>query len=121
MAAAKIKKPVESIISETVNGYVSWFVEQNRIKNHSLFFFNVPAPIFQKEFSSDLNSEAARIIKLFNDALAKNTLDYNFNIIDVFEFTVGHDGFSDGSFHIDNRHLSSDAIPMIEKQIGTFL
>ena len=35
--------------------------------------------------------------------------------------TVGRDGFSNNSFHIDDTHLSSDVIPEIEKQIGTFL
>ena len=49
---------------------------------------------------------------VFNQA--KNN---DFKIIDVYKFTVGHDGFSNGSFHIDNRHLSRDAIPEIEKQI----
>ena len=43
--------------------------------------------------------------------------DLDFKIIDVFRFTVGNNGFSNGLFHIDKRHLASNAINEIEKQI----
>ena len=56
-------------------------------------------------------------VKLFNILLHKTALSYNFNMIDVYKFTVGPGDFSNGLFHIDNRHLSSDAIVEIEKQI----
>ena len=68
-----------------------------------------------------MNGKVKSTIKLFNNLLNITVLDYDLNIIDVYKFTFGHDEFSNGSFHIDNRHLSSDAIPEIEKQIGTFL
>ena len=68
-----------------------------------------------------MNEEATNAIKLFNSLLNKTVLDYDFDIIDVYKFTVGNDGFSNNSFHIDNVHLSSDAIPEIEKQLrGNF-
>ena len=57
---------------------------------------------------------------LFNDTFAKQIFKYDFNLIDVYKFTVGDNGFSDGLFHIDNRHISSGAISEIEKQISTF-
>lgn len=56
---------------------------------------------------------------MFSDKLAQGLLNYNLNMIDVFNFTVGDGGFSSGLFHIDNRHLSSGAIPEIEKQIAS--
>ena len=118
-AAAKHKKPIENLVSGTVKGYFDWFYEQNHSKQHCLFFLNVPAPIFQKNFSSELNKETARVVKLFNNAFANQILNYNFGIIDVYKFTVGNNGLSNGLFHIDNRHISSAAIPEIEKQIGT--
>ena len=120
-AASKLNRPIENIISDTVEGYVSWFVKQNESKNHSLFFFNVHAPIYDEKYSPGVNNKVKSTIKLFNNMLNKAVLDYNLNIIDVYKFTVGHDEFSNGSFHIDQRHLSSAAIPEIEKQIGTFL
>ena len=117
-AVAKHKKPIENLIADTVKGYVKWFFEQNQSKNHTLFFFNVPAPTYQKKSSSQLNKEAAKTIKLFNNELDRYLSDYDYNIIDVFQFTVADDGFSNGLFHIDNRHLSSEAISKIEQQIG---
>ena len=117
----KQNRTIETIISETVYGYIGWFTKQNHKKHHSLFFFNVPAPIYNEKYTDEVNEEVKRTIKLFNSFLKKTTLEHDFNIIDVYKFTVGKDGFSNGSFHIDNRHLSNDAIPEIEKQIGTFL
>ena len=118
-AASKLNRPIESIISDTIDGYVDWFAEQNQIKNHSLFFFNVPAPVYDKKYTAEVNEEVKTTIELFNNLLNKSILNHDFKIIDVYKFTVGHDGFSNGSFHIDNRHLSRNAIPEIEKQIGT--
>jgi len=79
---------------------------------------NVPAPVYQEKYSTKLNTKVAHAIQLFNDNLSKALSNYDLNLIDVFKFTVGHDGFSNGLFHIDGRHLSARAIPEIEKQIG---
>jgi len=119
-AAKKHKKPIGNLVANTVKGYVDWFAKQNQSKNHSLFLFNVPAPIYNEKYSEEVNIEVIRTIKLFNSLLYKTVLDHDFNIIDVYKFTVGKNGFSNGFFHIDKKHLSSDAIPEIEKQIGTF-
>ena len=120
-AAKKHKKPIEDLVSDTIRGYVGWFAEQNQHKKHSLFFFNVPAPIYNKKYTAEINEEVANVIRLFNILLHETVLDHGFNIIDVNKFTVGKDGYSNSLFHIDVFHLSSDAIPEIEKQIGTFL
>jgi hypothetical protein len=117
-AASKLNMTIEDLVFETVKGYVGWFAEQNQNKNHSLFFLNVPAPIYNEKYSTKVNGKVTSTIKLFNSLLHKTVSDYSFNIIDVYKFTAGRDRFSNGLFHIDNRHISSDAIPEIEKQIG---
>ena len=117
-AAAKIKKPIEELVSDTVRGYVDWFLKINSSRNHILFFLNVPAPVYNEEYSVVVNKEVMNTIKLFNNLLNKAVLKYDLNIIDVHKFTVGNNGFSNGFFHIDNRHLSSDAIPQIEQQLS---
>ena len=117
-ATSKLKKTTENLIAENVRGYINWFAELNQNKNHSLFFFNVPAPTYNKKFTAKVNEKVKRIIKLFNSSLHKNLINYEFNIIDVYKFTASHDGFSNGSYHLDNYHLSSDSIFEIEKQIG---
>ena len=115
-AATKNNLSIEGLIYETLKGYINWFSEHNENKNHRLTFLNLPAPIYNKKCSTELNREAARTIKLFNEALTLLLLDYDFNLIDVFKFTVGDDGFSNGLFHIDDYHLSISAITEIEKQ-----
>ena len=120
-AVKKNQKPIEDLVSDTVRGYLDWFAEQNQSKKHSLFFLNVPAPIYNEKYNAEVNGKVTSTIKLFNSLLHKTVSDHNFDIIDVHMVTVGRDGFSNNSFHIDDSHLSSDIIPEIEKQIGTFL
>ena len=117
-SAKKLNRSVESLISNTVKGYLNWFAEQTKNKNFNLFFFNVPAPVYNENFTTEINEDVKRIIKLFNNSINKTISKYDFNIIDVYKFTVGYDGFSNGYFHLDIHHLSRDAILEIEKQIN---
>ena len=73
----------------------------------------------KKKIGKELNKEVARAVKLFNGYLSHHLTDREFNLIDVYKFTIGNNGFSNRSFHIDDHHLSSKAIPEIEKQTGT--
>ena len=116
-AARKLEKSLEDLITETVKGYVQWFLEQNEGQSHHLFFINIPAPVYDKRHTVDLNSEVAKTVALFNAALKKYSLQHSFDLIDVFKFTVGNDGFSNRLFHIDNHHLGAKAIPEIEQQL----
>ena len=116
-AARKLDKPLEDLIADTVKGYVQWFLEQNAGQSHRLYFINVPAPFYDNEHSADLNSEVARIVGLFNAALKKYLLQYSIDLIDVFQFTVGKDGFSNGLFHVDSSDLGAQAISEIEHQL----
>ncbi len=117
-AASKLNRTIEELVSDTTRGYVDWFAEQNQNKKHRLFFLNVPAPIYDNEYSEQQNGKVRSTIDLFNNLLGKTASDYGFKIIDVYKFTVGGDGYSNGAFHVDGRHLSSDAIPEIEKQVA---
>ena len=116
-AAYKLKKPIEDLIISTVEGYLSWFAKQNTTKHHRIYILNVPAPIYNRKHSAEVNTTVVNTIKLFNHALKQNISSYNFKLIDVFQFTVGKDGFSNGLYHIDDRHLSNKAIFEIEKQL----
>ena len=116
-AATKLDRPLEELIEQTAKGYVQWFLNQNAGPKHRLYFINVPAPLYDKKHSVDLNSEVARTVALFNAALKDYSLHHDFDIVDVFKFTAGREGFSNGLFHIDNRHLGAQAIDEIEKQL----
>jgi hypothetical protein len=117
-AASKLNKPLEELIDHTTSGYVQWFLEQNTGQRHHLYFRNVPAPIYDENLTTDLNSEVARTVALFNAALKKYSLQHGFDTLDVFKFTVGKEGFSNGLFHIDNRHLGAKALVEIKQQLS---
>jgi cytochrome c-type biogenesis protein CcmH/NrfG len=117
-AARKLDKPLDELIDHTISGYVEWFLEQNKGKGHHLYFLNVPAPVYDEQLTTDLNSEVARTVELFNAALKKYSFQHGFDTVDVFKFTVRKEGFSNGLFHIDKYHLGAKAIAEIEQQLS---
>jgi tetratricopeptide (TPR) repeat protein len=117
-AADKLNKPLEELIDHTTNGYVKWFWEQNAGQKHHLYFINVPAPVYNENLTSDLNSEVAKTVALFNAALKKYSLQYGLGTVDVFKFTCGTEGFSNRLYHIDSHHLGAKALPQIEQQLS---
>ena len=117
-AARKRDKPLEELIDQTTEGYVQWFLEQNAGRRHHLYFINVPAPVYDEKLTTDLNSEVASTVALFNAALKKYSLQHGFDTVDAFKFTAGSKGFSNGLFNIDKRHLGAKALPEIEQQLS---
>ena len=116
-AASKLNKPVEVLVADTALGYVNWFAELNKDKNHRLFFLNVPAPVYDKKHNAKMNAAVANTVALFNATLKNYVLQHGFNLVDVFKFTVGDGGFSNDLFHIDSKHLGATAISEIEQQM----
>ena len=109
---------MEELIDQTTSGYVEWFSEQNKGKRHHLYFINVPAPVYDEKLTNDLNSEVVRVVALFNSSLHKYSLQHGFETVDVFKFTAGKEGFSNGLFHVDRHHLGAKAIVEIQRQLS---
>ena len=68
----------------------------------------MPAPIYQKTVSKELNMEVAKTVK-FNETLCHQIVERKLNLIDVYKFTIEIMLFNE-SFHIDSHHLASSAI-----------
>lgn len=117
-AATRLNQPLKGLISSTVDGYLQWFTHQNRTLNHRLYFLNIPAPVYNKGYSPKTNTEVANVVALFNAQIKKQIAQYESKIVDVYRITLGQDGFSNGQFHIDRRHLGAKAIPEIERQLA---
>jgi hypothetical protein len=117
-AAKKLNKPLEELIDQTTDGYVQWFLDQNADQRHHIYFICVPAPVYDKKHSSELNLQVARTVALFNTALKKYSLQHGFEMVDVFKFTAGSKRFSNGLFHVDDYHLGAKAIAEIEQQLS---
>jgi hypothetical protein len=118
-AAAKLDHSVEDIIANTVTGYLQWFAQHNKAWNHKMHFLNVPAPEYDQTFDAKVNGDVANVVALFNHKIKEQIAQYNFNMIDVFGFTLGKNGFSNSHFHIDAKHLGAKTIPEIEHQLNS--
>ena len=117
-ASQKLNKQTSELVTNAVKGYFTWFAKRNKAKNHSLYFFNVPAPVYDYELSPEVNAEVAKTIVSFNAEMEKNSKENNFGLIDVYRFTVADNGFSNGNFHIDKHHLGPNAISQFERQLN---
>ena len=115
----KTAKPFNEIIDETVHGYVDWFLDLNIGNQHTYYFFNIPAPMYDQQYSKSVNDKVAKIVALFNVALSNKVSSSNTKIIDVYRHTVDKKGFSNGLYHCDNRHLDSRILPLIENVFDT--
>ena len=115
-ASAKLNIPINDLIINTVRGYLHWFLECNKAHNHIFCFFNVPAPIYNHEFSADENNLVAQSVQLFNEALEEIALGYRFEVINVFDYTRTKDGFSNDFYHVDKVHLGPAVLNEIERQ-----
>ena len=118
-AATKLNKSIEEVITSTVIGYLKWFSEQNKTQNHSVYMLNVPAPMYDIRYNAKINAAVVNVVALFNTQIKKQIAQYGFNMIDVYRFTFDQDGFSNGHFHIDEKHLGAKAIPEIEQQLNS--
>ena len=117
-AAAKSKKSIELIAREVASGFVSWVFNQSLVNNHQYFFFNVPAPVYDKRFSNPENLQMSEVVKIFNNELARKVAAVGMNLIDVHEKTADQIGFSNGFFHCDAHHLDTQALAIVQDQFG---
>ena len=114
-AQSTLKKPLEEIVVETVDGYVEWVLRKNIYKKHQLNFINVPAPTFKHHLSKQTNRNVSEVIWYFNNSLANKLDASKLKLIDVYQHTVDNSGFSNGVYHCDDTHLDSRIIPKINQ------
>ena len=113
----KTNAKIKTLVEKTVDGYVKWFLDTNTTNNHSFWFFNVPAPVFRNDRSSEDNEAVAEVVTLFNDRLVSNLGENHFRLIDVYSGTNNNLGFSNLKHHIDGIHLDDSMITEIEHQL----
>jgi len=116
--AVKQTTSIETLIANTVHGYLMWFSKQNAQKNNDLYFLNVPAPMYRNDISIELNAQVAKTVREFNMTMRKCAKLHNFNLIDVYKFTSNEHGYSNKKYHVDDKHLGPKAIHLIEAQLN---
>ena len=117
LASEKTEKTTKHIIEKTVEGYISWF--KNNEKKHIFYFFNIPAPIYNFDINKSLNNKVADVVYTFNKHLEKILKKYSFKMIDVYTSTKNKEKFSNNSFHCDFCHLDNRIIKIIEEQLSS--
>ena len=114
IASAKLKEPSHHLINRTVEGFVKWFATLNRVPRNKLYFFNVPAPVYNSTRSEEENEKVASVVSYFNNALENYCSVFGNMVVDVYSATLGPNGFSNENFHIDGVHLDPSVLSRIE-------
>jgi tetratricopeptide (TPR) repeat protein len=104
-ASAKKTLDLYELVTETVKGYLEWFVTESQVLNHDLIFFTVPAPVFNGDLAQDVNMKVAKVVDIFNTNLFDRCKLRGLKIIDTYRLTCGENGFSNGVHHIDKIHI----------------
>ena len=98
-------------IEETVCDYVAYVMEHCVRKKLKPFFYGVPAPA--RDLSL-LDQEGIRmltgIICQLNKTLSDEVRERGAAFIDPYHLTSVIDGYSDGSYHLDDHHLKPEVL-----------
>jgi len=116
IASQKLNRPIENIIMKTVDDYVRWFDYLNQEKMHKIYFFNVPAPIYDRDLADEMNRCVSTTISIFNEALASTVKRYGHQLVDLHAITTNDLGFSNEHYHIDRVHLKPTILTEIERR-----
>ena len=119
----KSGEDIDTIIQNTISGYLSFIRKYTNEKNLKPYFFSVPAPV--SENSHDLqNNDNAQLSKLrisvvekFNQALKVNIKNISGKYIDTHSITTNKNGSSNKEFMVDEIHLHPKIFNLIEDQI----
>lgn len=99
---------IETIIDETVGGYIEFLKTNLKDKNlNSVTIQGIPAPAYPLEGDKDPKDKEGflNMIKKVNEKLKELTLAQNYNFLDVYSATVDESGISNKKWHLDGYHL----------------
>ena len=117
----KSSESLDSIIKNTVTGYVDFIENYLKGKNITKYYFSISAPWIEKNklaYDKKLLDLRIYTIKTFNENLSIHLKKYNSKYLDTFSFTKDKDNFSNKKFMLDSIHLSPNSIKMVEKLIN---
>ena len=103
------EKHLREIIETTVGNYLSYVVSTNASYQHNIRIQGVPCPNIDVENHAEKDvAELIDVIRIFNCELKSKSREKGFQFLDVHKLTDRGDGFSNGTWHIDNHHLSPE-------------
>ena len=105
------ERQIKEIISNTVENYLNYIVNNNYDYQHNVIIQGVPCPnLSVKNHSEKEIRQLVEVIKIFNYELKTQSREKGFGFLDTHELTDDGDGMSNDSWHIDNYHLSPEGM-----------
>ena len=105
------EKQIKEIISNTIENYLNYIVNNNSDYQHNVTIQGVPCPNLDVRNHSEKDiRQLGEVIKIFNYELKMQSKEKGFGFLDTHQLTNKGDGMSNGSWHIDDFHLSPEGI-----------
>lgn len=103
---------LEKMVRDLATGYLSFIYEITKKRDFQLMLLGVPAPL--KDTFAHLSDESIEtylaIPRHWNKYLQYGTLKKGWAFLDNYSLTCDNQGFSNGYYHIDARHLYPAAL-----------
>ena len=105
------EKKIKEIISQTIENYLNYIFNNNSDYQHNVTIQGVPCPNLDVRNHSEKDiRQLGEVIKIFNYELKMQSKEKGFGFLDTHQLTNKGDGMSNGSWHIDDFHLSPEGI-----------
>ncbi len=104
-------RQIKEIISNTIENYLNYIVNNNSDCQHNITIQGVPCPNLDvRNYSEKDIRQLVDVIKIFNYQLKMQSKEKGFGFLDIHQLTNKGDGMSNGSWHIDDFHLSPEGM-----------
>ena len=119
----KSGEDIDTIIQNTISGYLSFITKYINEKNLKPYFFSVPAPVLESTLNLQNNDKAnltklrISVVEKFNQELKKNIRNLSGKFIDTHSITTDKYGASNKEFMVDEFHLHPKIFNLIQGQI----
>ena len=105
------EKQMKEIISNTIENFLNYIVNNNSDCQHKVTIQGVPCPNLDvRNYSEKDVRQLSEVIKIFNYELKMQSNEKGFGFLDTHQLTNKGDGMSNGSWHIDEYHLSPEGM-----------
>ena len=102
---------IKELVVTTVKNYLTYVVNKNLYRRHNVTIQGVPCPnINIRNTPKEEVFQLIELIKMFNFELKIESEKIGFDFLDVHKLTDRGDGFSNSTWHIDDYHLSPEAM-----------
>ena len=114
------EKQIKEIISNTIENYLNYIVNNNSDYQHNVIIQGVPCPNldFRNHSEKDIR-QLGEVIKIFNYELEMQSKEKGFGFLDTHQLTNKGDGTSNGYWHIDDYHLSPEGMQEAWRRYGS--